>query len=258
MLGVHTINPNYHLHIFSNKEQLGDATANYVAELSAQAINQRGRFTVAISGGSLPKLLGPALVNSPLNTPIAWPAWHVFFADERCVPLTDSESNYRLAAETLFNHVDIPPTQIYPINEALSPAQAAADYQANLHRVFSNATPFPRFDLILLGMGEDGHTASLFPGHPLLNETECWVAEILNSPKPPPERLTLTLPVINNARHVAFVATGAGKADILPQILEDKPLSDTSLPAQRVQPVNGKLHWFVDEAAAVKLTHPGN
>jgi 6-phosphogluconolactonase len=105
-------------------------------------------------------------------------------------------------------------------------------------------------------MGEDGHTASLFPNHPLLNETKHWVAAITDSPKPPPDRITLTLPVINNARHVAFLAAGPGKADILPQVLEPDR-SSTAFPARLVQPSDGELYWFVDEAAAVKLQHHG-
>lgn len=247
-----TIKSNYHLHISSDKQQLGRAAAEYVARLSAQAVAQQGRFTMALSGGSLPKLLSPALVNPPLNTKIEWAAWHVFFADERCVPLTDPKSNYRLAAETLFDQVDIPSPQIYPINDVLPPRQVAKAYQAELQRVFPNTQEFPRFDLILLGMGEDGHTASLFPNHPLLQETERWVAEILDSPKPPPERITLTLPVINNARQVAFLAAGAGKADILAQVLETTDPT-TPLPSQRITPANGELHWFVDNEAAAKL-----
>ena len=107
----------------------------------------------------------------------------------------------------------------------------------------------PQFDLILLGMGEDGHTASLFPGHPLLKETERWVAPIFDSPKPPPQRITLTLPVLNNARQVAFITAGASKADILPQVFEP----GSALPAHLVQPASGKLDWFVDEAAAAQL-----
>ncbi len=242
------------LQIFSTTQELGLAAAGLVSRLSAQAVAGRGRFTVALSGGSLTKLLGPPLVDSlPLgdrSTQIDWPAWHVFWADERCVPLTDPDSSYRLAREYLFEQVDIPPAQIYALDDSLDPAAAAAAYQATLSRLFlPPAGHLPRFDLILLGMGEDGHTASLFPNHPLLNETEKWVAPIFDSPKPPPERITLTLPVINNARQVAFLAAGAGKAEILPQVLgPDAPPG--ALPSQMVRPVDGELHWFVDEAAA--------
>jgi len=243
-----------HPHISPTRQHLGNAAADFVSQLSAEAIAGRGRFTVALSGGSLPKLLGPALAAGPLRAQIDWPAWHVFFADERCVPLTDPASNYRLALEELFSHVDIPGEQIYAPDPSLTPGQAAEAYQQTLLRIFEpDIGGLPRFDLILLGMGEDGHTASLFPNHPLLHETERWVAPIFDSPRPPPERITLTLPVINNARHVAFMAAGAGKADILPRVLETKAPPHT-LPSQMVQPTHGKLHWFVDEAAA-RLTN---
>ncbi len=248
-----TTKSDINLHIFSTSQELGQAAAIHVSHLSEQAIAAQGRFTVALSGGSLPKLLCPPLVAEPLRTQIDWSAWYVFWADERCVPLTDAESNYRLAREYLFEHVNIPPGQIYALADSLDPAAAAAAYQTSLTQVFqAEAGQLPRFDLILLGMGEDGHTASLFPGHPLLQETERWVAPIFDSPKPPPERITLTLPVIKNARQVAFVAAGAGKADILSRVLGTDASSDL-LPAQMVQPVEGELHWFVDEAAAADL-----
>jgi 6-phosphogluconolactonase len=245
--------PKADLHIFSTPHQLGQAAAEYVARLSAQAISKRGHFTVALSGGSLPKLLCPPLVVEPLRSQVDWSSWHVFWADERCVPLTDANSNYRLAREYLFEHVQIPPAQIYPLNDSLDPDAAAVDYQAKLAQVFQPpASQRPRFDLILLGMGEDGHTASLFPDHPLLNEIERWVAPVFDSPKPPPERITLTLPVINNARQVVFLTAGASKVDALSQIM-NRATSANRLPAQMVQPTNGELHWFVDEAAAAGL-----
>lgn len=240
------------LQTFSTLKQLGNTAASYVSHLSAQAIAERGRFTVALSGGSLPKLLCPPLVAEPLRSQVDWSSWYVFWADERCVPLTGPNSNYRLAREYLFEQVDIPPGQIYPLDDALDPAAAATAYQARLAEVFQPpAGQRPRFDLILLGMGEDGHTASLFLHHPLLKETERWVAPVFDSPKPPPARITLTLPLINNARQVAFITTGAGKAEALSQVMR----ADTAnpLPAQMVQPAKGELHWFVDEAAAAAL-----
>ena len=250
------------LHIFPSPQQLSQAAAAHVAQLSSEAIAARGRFIVALSGGSLPKLLCPALVGQAID----WSAWHVFWADERCVPLTHPDSNYILAQQYLFDHVSIPPAQIRAPDTSIDPAQTAAAYQNTLAQMFaaqppiplpddpllfqpSNLPPLPQFDLILLGLGEDGHTASLFPAHPLLKETERWVAPIFDSPKPPPQRITLTLPVLNNARQVAFVTAGASKADILPQVFE----AGSALPAHLVQPASGKLDWFVDEAAAAQL-----
>jgi 6-phosphogluconolactonase len=227
-------------YIFPAIPELGQAAAAYVAQLSAQAIAQRGRFMVALSGGSLPKMVGPALAAGQID----WSHWHVFWADERCVPLTNAARQY------LFDRVNIPPAQIYPLDDTLPPPTAAAAYQARLAEVFQVAPgELPRFDLILLGLGEDGHTASLFLYHPLLREKERWAAAIFDSPKPPPVRVTLTLPVINQARQVAFVAAGAGKAVVLAQVFK-KITSPTMLPVQMVQPVNGEVCWFVDEAAA--------
>lgn len=241
------------VHILPDEPTLGQAAATYIARLSAQALAERGRFTVALSGGSLPGLVGPALAAEPWRSEIDWAGWRVFWADERCVPLDHPDSNFRLAREHLFNRVNIPLTQIYPLDDSLEPAATARAYQTLLAQLFQPAAGQPpRFDLILLGLGEDGHTASLFPDHPLLTETGRWVAAIFDSPKPPPERITMTLPLINQARAVAFVAAGAGKADILAQIW-DTAAPTGSLPAQLVRPSNGELVWFVDEAAAARL-----
>jgi 6-phosphogluconolactonase len=244
------------LHIFPTTQELGQSAAALVAQLSAEAIAGRGRFIVALSGGSLPKLLGPALATA---SQINWSAWHVCWADERCVPLDHPDRNYTLAKQYLFDHVPIPPHQIYNPDTSLTPTETAAAYQTTLAQLFSSLPAFqpsnpptlppPRLDLILLGLGEDGHTASLFPGHPLLHETKRWVAPIFDSPKPPPQRITLTLPALNNARHVVFITAGASKAEILPQVFAP----DSHLPAHLVQSNDGELHWFVDEAAARHL-----
>lgn len=241
------------LQIFSSKEELGQAVASLVARLSAQAIHDRACFTVALSGGSLPKIVGPALASEPWRSQIDWSAWRLFWADERCVPLDHPDSNFRLARQYLFNQVKIPVAQIYPLDDSFEPDITAKAYEAVLKQQFQPKPGRPpRFDLILLGIGEDGHTASLFPRHPLLEESTRWVAPLFDSPKPPPERITLTLPVINQARHVAFVTAGAGKADILAQVLApDNPAE--KLPVQLVRPTAGELFWFVDEAAAAKL-----
>lgn len=242
------------LHIFSTQEELSEAVADYVQQVSVQAIRARGMFTVALSGGSLPKVLSADLIKEPIRSQIDWSAWHVFWADERCVPLDDDDSNYLLAKETLFDHVDIPADQIYAIDPKLSPRFAARDYAAKLRAVLSpDENKLPRFDLILLGMGEDGHTASLFPGHDLLDETKLWVAPLLDSPKPPPKRITLTYPVINNAHYVAFITTGDSKAEMLPQAVEAVASTGSQVPAGRVQPSHGQLDWFVDTAAAARL-----
>jgi 6-phosphogluconolactonase len=235
--------------IFQTTAQLGQTAAELLADAAAQAVTERGRFTVAISGGSLPGIIAPPLLAEPLRSRLPWAACHLFFADERCVPLDHPDSNYRLVREQLLAHAPIPPAQIHPINPALSPEAAAADYADQLRHTFGDAPTPPRFDALLLGMGPDGHTASLFPGHSLLTEQSRWVAAITNSPKPPPERITLTLPLLNAGRQVIFIATGSSKAERLPQVLQP----ESTLPAGMVRPAAGQLHWLVDAAAAVNL-----
>lgn len=186
--------------------------------------------------------------------------WRFYFADERYVQLDDKDSNYKLNKDTLFDKIGIDvKTQVITINHGLDLKACAQDYEDKLVTSFKEAGKFdkvPVFDLILLGMGPDGHTCSLFPGHPLLKETDKLVAEISDSPKPPPKRVTLTYPVVNAAKNVFFVANGASKKDVIPQVIisEDElaKLGDKALPSARVRP-SGKLLWFIDEAASVSL-----
>jgi len=239
--------------VSANPESTGEALAAQVMLLAAQAVSVRGIFTVALSGGSLVKMIAPGLLEHSKKGRVKWPAWNVFWADERCVPLTSPDSNYALAQEHLFRHVPLLETNIYAVAEERGPKGAADAYEARLRSFFAPPPGrFPRFDLILLGMGEDGHTASLFPGHAALEETRRWVLPITDSPKPPPERITLTLPVLNHARNVIFVAAGEGKAAVLKHVLEPGS-EDKPLPAARVSPLDGTLRWFVDADAAERL-----
>jgi len=238
---------------FPDTSKLSDSLAEYILKAQRESIDKRGRFTVAISGGSLPKTL-TALIGKP---GIKWDKWHVFYADERVVPLNDPDSNHRLAKETLYSQVSIPLENIHAIDpDLLDDLEELTDaYEKELIREFAQreTARFPIFDLILLGVGPDGHTASLFPGHELLSEEDRWVAYIEDSPKPPPRRITLTLPVINHASRIAFVATGAGKVQTLSAIL-DNP--EQGLPASRVRPVaSGQLVWFVDDPASAEVKY---
>ncbi|MEM7344853.1 MAG: 6-phosphogluconolactonase [Chloroflexota bacterium] len=242
--------PTTNLLIFSALPEMGYLAATHIYHLSTQAIEARKHFRVAISGGSLIKLLAPALTSAPLNTLFDWSAWQLFWVDERCVPLDHVDSNYRLAREQFLDKVDIPEQQIYTVDTTLPPDAAARAYEQTLANVFGGEQ-LPRFDLILLGMGDDGHTASLFPNHSLMQEQKRWVAPISDSPKPPPERVTLTLPIINNARRVAFVATGENKAAVLSEVLN--PATFEEIPAKLIQPTRGEIFWYVDEAAAAQL-----
>jgi 6-phosphogluconolactonase len=261
------------LYSFPDTSNLSDSLADYILKSQKEAIDKRNRFTVAISGGSLPKTL-TALISKPgvqwdkwqvsffspcLHTPslrsAPSPKRHVFYADERVVPLDHADSNHKLALDTLFSKVAIPRDNIHPIDESqLDDLEELSDaYEKELIKEFAqkDSARFPVFDLILLGIGPDGHTASLFPGHELLTENDRWVAYIEDSPKPPPRRVTLTFPVINHAARVAFVATGASKVQILSDILDTPELG---LPAARVRPVApGQLIWFVDDAASAQV-----
>lgn len=244
---------------FATAAELSTKLGAAVAAAAANAPADKP-FTVAISGGSLPKLLAAGIVGTPLASSVDWSKWHVFFADERVVPLDDADSNYKACNERLFDAVGIPKTNVHAIDASLPTAEAvAAAYSKDLAAIFGgsiSAKDPPVFDLVLLGMGPDGHTASLFPGHELLAVDDRLVAHIEDSPKLPPMRVTLTYPVINAAKRVFFVCTGAGKAPNLAKILVTKPDAADALPAARVAPVNGELVWFVDDAATAEYSGP--
>jgi len=231
------------VHRFASSKELGEELTKRLIELSSKAIAEKGEFTVALSGGSLPNTIAPGLLAN--KGAIEWAKWKVYFADERHVALDHADSNYRAAKEAFLDQLPTAPT-IVTINSTVSVEKAAEEYESKL--------PKGRFDVILLGMGPDGHTASLFPGHALLNEKSRKVAFIKDSPKPPPERITLTLPYINDARNVFFVTTGASKADVVARCAIDvSKLEQDPLPSARVRPTKGALVWFVDNEAASKL-----
>ncbi len=239
------------VNIYASREELSVALAAHVANLAALACAKQGRFSIALSGGSLMEILAPALCSDRLHDNINWSCWHVFWVDERWVPWSSPESNYGLAEDHLFSRVSIPREQIHAIDNSINPSATARTYESVMRTLFQpREDQVPRFDLILLGIGEDGHTASLFPGHPLLTQTRAWVAPVLNAPKPPPIRITMTLPLINNSRNVVFVAAGAGKADILSKVLNPQK-NRQKLPAELVNPTDGALQWFIDKTAAV-------
>ncbi|TBU49714.1 6-phosphogluconolactonase [Dichomitus squalens] len=238
---------------FPSSAELTDALANFIVKAQKEAVEKKGRFTVALSGGSLPKQLA-ALIN---HSGVKWDKWHVFYADERAVPLDHEDSNHGLAVRELFSK--IPASQPQPTIHTLNPEylddleELADQYEKELIQEFAmkDSARFPIFDLILLGIGPDGHTCSLFPGHELLSEEDRWVAYIEDSPKPPPKRITFTFPVLNHAARIAFVAADAAKADTLHTVL-DEP--EKGLPASRVRPAHpGQLYWFVADAAAEKV-----
>lgn len=218
--------------------------ADHLLSSARASIAARGVFTVAVSGGSLPaQLVAGVRTEGPDALKAAEPEkWIVLFADERVVPLDHEDSNYRLVKESM---KFVPEENIVAINPGLDVDKCAEDYESKVTKALSRSGD--RFDAVYLGLGPDGHTASLFPGHALLSETEHMVAPISDSPKPPPERITLTLPVINKARAVAFVCTGDAKADPIKDIFEN---ANSTLPGAMVMPDSGELDWFIDAPAA--------
>ena len=227
---------------------LADEAARRFVVLAQAAVADHGRFTVALSGGSTPRALNERLAQSPLNESVDWANVHVYWGDERMVPPDDSESSYRMARETLLAHVPIPAANIYPVPTVGGTAEAAASaYEETLTATFG--TDAPSFDLILLGIGPDGHTASLFPGQPeVVRPSGALVVAVHNAPKPPPVRITVTYKLINNAANVLFLVAGADKSAALNGVLRG-PADLARLPAQGVRPKQGALVWLVDAAA---------
>jgi 6-phosphogluconolactonase len=257
--------------ISSDSTALMEAAALRIATACDEAIAARGRFTFALSGGSTPRGLYELLASEAFATrarhmhhlkhashgshvSIDWSRVEFFWGDERCVPPDHPDSNYRMARESLLERIAADPARVHRMRGEELPERGAAAYEALLHDCFAVAPggPPPVFDLILLGMGADGHTASLFPGTAALGERTRWVVDNRAEPSGM-ERLTLTFPVLNAASNVLFLVSGADKAARVKQVLERTPGAD-ALPASRIQPVRGQLEWMLDRAAASQLT----
>jgi 6-phosphogluconolactonase len=223
--------------------------AQRFVRLARQASESRGRFTAVLSGGSTPSGLYRLLAGEPYRSEVPWGKVHLFWGDERCVPPNDPGSNYRLAEEAFLDHVPVPPENVHRVQGELPPEQAARAYALELEDFFCG--PRARFDLVLLGLGHDGHTASLFPGSAALEETIRLVAAVEAQYEDwPAARVTITLPAINASRHILFLVSGSGKAKVVEKVLSD-PVGP--LPAQQVRPTAGTLTWLIDEAAASQL-----
>lgn len=250
------------IRIHESLDDLSTDLVEYVSELSDASVKERGVFAIALSGGSLIGLLGK-LSEGPYIKTIDWAKWYIFWVDERVVVKSHADSNYKLAKDGLLTKVPVIPSHVHSINDSLSAEEAASEYEFGIRQLVktrlisvSDISDCPKFDLILLGVGPDGHVASLFPNHSALDVKDEWVTFITDSPKAPPERITFTLPVINSASNVAIVATGGAKAEALRQAIDDVdigPDSSPLLPARMVHPTNGKLVWFLDKQAASKL-----
>jgi 6-phosphogluconolactonase len=238
--------------ICRDTEELYGKAAERFVELAQQAAQERGRFAVALSGGSTPRGLYARLATAEYREGIPWSRVHLFWGDERCVPPDHPESNYRMVQESLLSKIVIPESNVHRMAGEKEPQIAAAEYEAELKNFFRlSEGGLPRFDLILLGLGEDGHTASLFPGREALPETKRLVVAVYVE-KLKSHRLTLTLPVLNNAAQIIFLVAADSKSAILKEVLRTDPRS-SNLPAAKVQPVNGRLTWMVTQDAAAEL-----
>ena len=237
-----------HIHLFPDADALSRAAAHRWIDLAGHTIATGGAFHVALSGGSTPKRLFGLLASPAFSARVDWARVHIYFGDERCVPPDHPDSNYRMACEALLDHVPIPAAQIHRIPGEADPAAGAAAYTqtltAHLPRDSDGA---PRLDLLLLGMGPDGHTASLFPGTTALTETGQAAAVYVD--KFAAWRITLAYPLLNRSRHVMFLVSGADKAPALAEVLGGR----SDLPAAGIAPA-GELEWYLDEAAAASLT----
>ena len=238
------------IRVFRDTERLNRNAANLFIEQSTRANRERGRFLVALNGGSTPVRLFQLLAME-YRERVEWDKVHAFWGDERCVPPEDASSNYWQAMDLLLSQVSIPIENIHRAKGELDPARAAQEYAMTLEQFTDPCLKFPRFDFILLGMGEDGHTASLFPGSPL-DLSESVVPVTATYQDRPANRVSLTPLVFNQARMVVFMATGEKKAITLAEVLSDR-YNPEQYPAQRIDPNDGQLIWLVDDTAAGRL-----
>jgi 6-phosphogluconolactonase len=241
--------------VFPDRQALIDGAAAHIAELAANAIGARGGFTLALSGGNTPQPVYSLLATAPYVKSIDWSLVQIFFGDERCVPPDDQRSNYHMARRALLDQVPLPMDNVHRIRGEDNPEEAAAKYITALQKIFGGKSgagaPDAGFDLILLGMGDNGHTASLFPGLPAVTERSQWVVaqyvEVAGM-----WRVTMTPTLINAARNVTFLVSGSDKADVLSRVIEG-PHQPIVLPSQAIKPANGQLRWFLDAPAAAHL-----
>lgn len=247
---------NQKARILADGAAIAKRAAQLLVQIATKAVSEKGAFDFVLSGGSTPKTLYSLLVNDlALHSQLPWDKMHLFFGDERHVGPNDPQSNYRMAADAMISKAPLKPEQVFRIKGEYSEAEdAAKEYEQAIREHFMlGQSQFPRFDLVLLGMGSEGHVASLFPGTKALHENRRvavhnWVGKVLM------DRITLTAPAINNAANIICMVTGAEKAPALAAVLEHVYEPD-QLPAQLIQPTNGTLLWLVDTAAGSMLTH---
>lgn len=241
---------NSRIIVVDDIERLAMEGADLFQRTAVASVARAGLFTVAVSGGSTPRPMHRLLAGDPYRSGVPWQFTHLFWVDERLVPVTDPDSNFGCAERDFLNQLTIPAGNIHPMSSRKPPAAAADDYEHELRRHFNRFSGAePVFDLIVLGVGADGHTASIFPGDRSAVETRRWVTAVRGG-TPDVERLTLTLPVLNRARCIAYLVSGSKKADVIRSLLTD---ASVQLPPQRIAPQRGGIIWFLDKAAAALL-----
>lgn len=240
----------YKLHISADAKVLSEEVAAWIQQLILDTVAQNDRFTFVLSGGSTPKALYQVLSSEQYKESIPWNKVHFFYGDERAVPFEDERNNAKMSFDTLLNAINVPSENIHIMRTDVTPEESATAYEAILKEYFQDDET--TFDLVLLGMGDDGHTLSLFPGTAVIHENQAWATSFF-LPAQDMYRITLTAPVVNKARYVAFLTTGAGKAQTLKEVLEG-PKELDRLPSQIIATEKGEVHWFVDQAAAQLLS----
>ena len=243
--------PTYQLIISRDREALNLAAAEFWKRIAASSIAQHGRFSVALSGGSTPRSLFELLAQPPWSASLPWAKTHVFWGDERCVPADHPDSNFGMTHKALLSKIKIPAENIHRVPTELgAPEKIAAAYESTLREFFPNSA-FPAFDLNLLGLGENGHTASLFPRTPVLHDRQHWVAGYFVD-EIKANRVTLTAAAINHSREIAFLVAGESKGAVVRDVLHG-PRDPERLPAQLIQAESGSLTWLLDQSAAKLL-----
>jgi 6-phosphogluconolactonase len=237
------------IHIHKDVNELSQQVAVWMSNYISETLAVKDRFTIALSGGSTPQKLHAVLAATPFKEKIDWSKIHFFWGDERAVPFDDERNNAKMAFDTLLNKVPVNKQQIHIMRTDIDPDTAAAEYDQLLHQYFDGEET--SFDLVLLGMGDDGHTLSLFPGTAIVHEKKAWTKAFYLSAQSM-YRISLTAPVTNLSRSIAFLVTGKNKAATLKQVLKGEFQPDV-YPSQLIKPLNGELHWFLDEAAASEL-----
>ncbi|HTE00311.1 MAG TPA: 6-phosphogluconolactonase [Mucilaginibacter sp.] len=237
------------INVFDTEDEVLNGLANYFVKIAASSITGHGQFSVALSGGNSPKKLYELLASPLFKDKVEWSKVHFFFGDERYVPHDDPQSNYLMAKKALLEPLDLSYKQIFPVDTSLSPEEAAKKYTTDINYYFAGVDV--RFDLVLLGLGDNSHTASLFPHTPVLHDKTASVKEVFLEDQQV-FRITMTAPLINQAHHIAYLVYGEGKAIAVHHVIEDKKDIE-NYPAQLIDPKHGEMQWFLDHPAASLL-----